>query len=512
MTGAAPPRPAWRVNAAETLLDAQLAEGGDRPAIRYPGGEWTFEALADRTSTFADELTAGGVVGQGDRVALALPDSPVWVVAFLALLRTGAVAALVPGSLSYEGRMDAVARAHPSLLVANDAGLWPAGPTLCPVATGAARGRASDVAPTRGTDPAYLLLTSGSTGPPKWALHRHRDIPSCLATYGRHVLQLRPGDVTYSAASLATSYGLGNILYFPLGAGACAWIDGKRPSPSQAAAACVAGGVTVMFGVPTFWARLARHVAEGRVLSEAFSEVRLAVSAGESLSETVFDAVHRHLGFELVDGLGSSEATNLYLSNRPRRPIRGTVGRVVPGFELRICDPDDRRVGPGEVGQLLVRGGSIMEGYLADDAATSRALAGGWLHTGDLVQRRQDGAYRFVGRLGDRFKSGGFWIDPRHVAGVLGEHPRVAEAAVLGVPDVSGVVRVVAVVATNVDTEGAAGADLEAFAASRLLPHEVPRVFAIVPELPTTPSGKVRRDEILRLAAQALTAGQHAVV
>jgi len=283
---------------------------------------------------------------------------------------------------------------------------------------------------------------------------------------------------------------LGNSLYFPLGAGACAWIDGDRPSPSQAAGACVEGGVTVMFGVPTFWAHLARDVADGRVVRDAFAGVRLAVSAGEPLSEAVFDAVRRHVGLELVDGLGSSEATNLYLSNRPGRAIRGSVGRVVPGFEVRVCDVDDRRLTPGEVGQLLVRGGSIMAGYLGDEAAMARTLASGWLHTGDLVQRRGDGAYRFVRRVGDRFKSGGLWVNPYRVAAVLAEHRRVVEVTVLGLPDQVGVVRVVAVVAAIDGVDGRLEQDLATLAASRLAPHEVPRTFAIVPELPTTPSGR----------------------
>ncbi len=503
MVAVAQHRPAWRVNIAEALLDEHLPAGAERPAIRFPGGEWTREELAWRVGRLAGALSDQGVA-VGDRVALALPDSPSWVVAFLALMRVGAVAVLVPGNLPPDRLSDAVARAQPAMLLSNDPGLAPHLPSICPHGLDVGQGPDPGPAATRGTDPAYLLLTSGSTGPPKWAIHRQRDIPSCLATYGRHVLRLQPGDVTYSSASLAASYGLGNSLYFPIGAGACAWIDGARPTPSQAAAACVEGDVSVMFGVPTFWARLARHVADGRVVRDAFAGVRLAVSAGEPLPEAVFDEVRRHLGFELVDGLGSSEATNLYISNRPGRAIRGSVGHVVPGFEVRVCDVEDRPVGPGETGQLLVRGASIMAGYLGDDVATERALAGGWLHTGDLVQRRSDGAYRFVGRVGDRFKSGGVFVDPYRVAAVLAEHPGVAEVTVLGVPDRVGVVRVVAVVAAFDTADGGLERDLAEFASSRLAAHEVPRTFAIVQELPTTPSGKIRRDEAARLAAQAL--------
>lgn len=509
-TARIPPRPAWRVNIAEVLLDDRRSASGERPAVRFPGGEWTLEDLAERVGALAGGFRERGVA-HGDRVALALPDAPSWVVAFLALMRVGAVAALVPLSLPRERLGDVVARAQPALVISNDPGLAPHLPSICPSDPDVGHGRDPGPAATRGADAAYLLLTSGSTGPPKWAIHRHRDIPSCLGTYGRHVLRLRPDDVTYSSASLAASYGLGNSLYFPLGAGACAWVDGMRPTPSQAADACVQGGVTVMFGVPTFWARLARHVADGRVVREAFAEVRLAVSAGEPLPATVVAAVRAQLGLELVDGLGSSEATNLYLSNRPGQTNRGSVGHVVPGFEVRVCDLEDRPVVAGEVGQLLVRGGSIMAGYLGDDAATQRVLAGGWLHTGDLVQRDGNGAYRFAGRIGDRFKSSGLWVDPHRVAAVLAEHARVTEAAVLGVPDRDGVARVVAVVAAA-DATGDLEAELAVFASSRLAAQEVPRAYAIVPELPTAPSGKVRKDEAARLAIEALTREPSGVV
>jgi acyl-coenzyme A synthetase/AMP-(fatty) acid ligase len=501
-------RPAWRVNIAEVLLDDQLARHGDEPALRFPGGEWTFDEVARRVGELTGDLRDWGV-GQGDRVALALPDGPSWVVAFVAVVRLGAVAALVPGSLSHERRAEAVARAQPTLLITNEPGLAPRIPAVCPEGSTPGHGPDPGPAATRGDDPAYLLLTSGTTGPPKWAVHRHRDISVCLATYGRHILRLRPGDTTYSSASLSSSYGLGNSLYFPMGSGACAWIDGERPNPSQAAAACIEGGVTVMCGVPTFWARLARHVAEGRQLREAFAGVRLAISAGEPLSTVVFDAVQDQLGFDLVDGLGSSEATNLYLSNRPGHAIRGSVGRVVPGYQVQVCDADGQRVKAGDVGQLLVRGGSVMAGYLGDDIATAHTLADGWLHTGDLVQQRPDGAYRFVGRAGDAFKSGGLWVDPHRVVAVLDDHAGVAEVTVIGAPDPLGVVRVVAVVAPSGEAPDDFAQDLVAYAGARLARHEVPWTVAIVSELPTTGSGKIRREEVARLAAQALARGPY---
>ena len=175
-------------------------------------------------------------------------------------------------------------------------------------------------------------MTSGSTGPPKWVVHRHGDIATCLATYGARVLRLRPGDVTWSVAALATSYGFGNGCYFPLGAGACAWLDGDR-SPEALARAVRDGGVNVVFGVPTWWARVVAPRRRGPHRPPRSSRACAWPSRRESTCRRACGARSgRRLGLRLVNSLGSSEATNLYLSDRPGAPRAGTVGWPVPGL------------------------------------------------------------------------------------------------------------------------------------------------------------------------------------
>ncbi len=278
--------------------------------------------------------------------------------------------ALASPTLTENRLRDAASRAEPELVVCDDEELVPGVTLLEPSAIDHLvdlGGRDPGPAPTRAGDPCYLLLTSGSTGASKWAIHRHGDIAACLATYGRHVLALRPTDVTWSVAVLATGYGFGNSCYFPLAAGASSWLTGEAPTPDEASRACSGGGANVLFGVPTFWSRLACHAAEDSVAAGAFAGVRLAVSAGEPLPAAVWHRVRDVLGLELVDGLGSSEATNLYLSNRPGRARPGTVGSVVPGFDLRVVDDEGRVVPPGTPGELLVRGAvgaRIVEGAI----------------------------------------------------------------------------------------------------------------------------------------------------
>lgn len=501
-------RPGWRRNLSEVLLDDRLRRFGENTAIRFPGGQWTFGDLAGVVGSLAAGFAAAGVA-RGDRVALALPDSPQWIASFLAVTRLGAIAAPVSTTLPAPRATDAIERAGAKLVITDeDDVVLPGRARLdTQMLQRLADARLPDPGPaaTRAGDPCYMLLTSGSTGPSKWAVHPHGAIPACVATYGRHILRLRPADVTWSVAPLASSYGLGNTLYFPFGAGASSWVTGAAPDPAEAARACEAGAANAIFGVPTFWARVVRHLADGRLAAASFANVRLAVSADEPLPPAVWSAVRDLAGLELVDGLGSSEVTNLYLSNRPGRSRPGSVGFVVPGYELRVVDADGRRCDAGQTGELLVRGPTVMTGYLDAPDATSKALGGGWLHTGDRVVREPDASYRFVGRAGERFKSGGLWVDPARVEGVLHEHPGVAEVAVAGAPDEFGVTRVVALVVPNDETErDALREKLGALAAAELAAHEVPRAYVFLDELPTAASGEVRRGEIGRIAADSL--------
>ncbi|MEI7794696.1 MAG: AMP-binding protein [Thermoleophilia bacterium] len=484
------------------LTATLLADAGSDPGrlvLVGDSGPVGLRDLGDRIRIASAVLAAHGVRA-GDVVALALPDRPAWIAAFLGIARIGAIAALVGEGMGSGGANDLIARAGARTLITERDDL------ICAQVLRMRDLREAGAASDPGSrdmlhgDPLYLLATSGSTGPSKWVVHVHGDIPSCIATYGRRVLRMGPGDVTWSVASLATSYGLGNSLYFPIGAGAAAWLGGDR-DPAGAAHACQEGGVNAMFGVPTFWARLARHISEGRVPADAFAAVGLAVSAGEHLPEAVWRAVEATTGMRLVNGLGSSEATNLYLSDRRGSPRPGHVGWPVPGYDVCISGSDGPAV--GDEGELLVRGPTVMRGYLDDPIATERALENGWLHTGDVVRREADGRYRFVGRSDDVFKAGALWVDPLKVQAVLLDDPEVHDAVVLGAEDSNGVTRLVAVVVAEATPDLVTR--LIGACRDRLEPHLVPRLILTTDVLPATPSGKVRRDAIREMFTSALS-------
>lgn len=493
------------LNLSQFLLRDGVAPGG-APAIITPDGTTTRAELATAVGAIAGWLLALGV-GRDDRVVLALPDGVPWVAAFLATVRVGAVAALVAESVDPERAADLVARAAPRVVIAHRPGIADGteavvvgpGAVAAAMAAGAADpGHAQTVA----GDLCYLLATSGSTGRSKWVMHRHGDIPACIATFGRSVMRLAPGDVTWSVSALATSYGLGNSLYFPLGAGAAAWIGGGR-DPAGLADACRRAGVTAAYGVPTFWARLARHCREGRVDAADLAGIAHAGAAGENLPATVWTAVARDAGLRICNGLGSSETTNMYLSDRPSAPRAGTVGWPVPGYELQI---DGARPVPGDEGELWVRGPTVLEGYLDDPVATARVLADGWFRTGDRVRMEADRSYTFLGRVGDVIKVAGLWVDPAAVQDLLLGDPDVDDAVVLAAPDADGVDRLVAVVGSPEPAAQLAPrlrARLEAGPGR----HMVPRAVVVVERLPVSASGKVRRDIVMQMARDALRGG-----
>jgi benzoate-CoA ligase len=257
--------------------------------------------------------------------------------------------------------------------------------------------------------------------------------------------------------------------------------------------------VTVVFGVPTSWARLARHIDEGRLAADRLGGVRMGVSAGEPLPASVWEAVHRTLGLGLVDGLGSSEASNLYLSARPGGAAPGTVGWPVPGYRVRLRQSPDRD-GAEPAGELLVQGPTVMDKYHAE-AGIGPVDWRGWLATGDIVRREPDGRYAYVRRKGDRFKAGALWVDGDRVAAALLAQPGIRDVLVLPIPDRDGLLRVGAAVIPEAPLPAGDGRLLLARSALRLQPHEVPRALLVESAFPTTPSGKVDRAEIVRRLA-----------
>ncbi len=511
-----------RLNACEYLLDRRLQAGdGERVALQVRGGEpLTYRELAARVAQVAGALRALGVRPE-ERVPLALLDGVEFVASFLGALRVGAVP--VPMSTMLTGAELAFqcADARARVAVASAA----LGPALAEMTEGAAEladlvlaGDAPVVIPatvrthrfddwteapssweaaaayqTWPDSPAFWLYTSGTTGKPKAAMHRHADLPYTAETYARQVLQISHQDRCYSVAKLFFAYGLGNALTFPLSAGASAVLDPGRPTPQGVAETVRSTRPTLFFAVPTFYAALLAAEAGGAVQRDTFASVRLGVSAGEPLPAGLCTRLKDRFGLDVLDGLGTTEALHIFLSNWPGEIRPGTTGRVVPGYRVRLVDDADAAVPPGGgTGHLLVAGDSVATGYWCRTEVTRRTFQGEWLRTGDVYSCDEDGVFTYQGRSDDMIKAGGIWVSPAEVEATLIQHPAVLEAAVVARHTPDGIEEPVAFVVPLPGHTVDAG-ELIAFCRERLAAFKRPRQVFFADELPKTATGKIQR-------------------
>ncbi|MFL5927700.1 MAG: benzoate-CoA ligase family protein [Gaiellaceae bacterium] len=510
-----------RFNASEYLLDRWVLDGhGDRIALRERGASVTYSQLLDRVSAAAAGLRSLGVRPE-ERVLLVLFDSIEFAVTFLAAMRLGAIPLPLNPLLPARdlGLAASDSRARVAVFSAQRAD------ALADLASGAPEladvvivGEGDDQPPSTirmhgweetmsaGThprafaswedSPGFWMCTSGTTGRPKLAMHRHVDVRVTAEGYAREVLELRADDRCFSVAPLFHAYGLGNSLTFPLAAGASAVLEPTRPPrPSSVADVARFEKPTLFFSVPTFYASL----LAADLPADAFASVRLAVSAGEPLPAELYNRFLERFGVEILDGIGSTELTHIYISNRPDHVRPGTSGTPVRGYRIRLED-DRGDVPPDTAGRLSVAGASLATGYWCNTDETRERFRGEWFQTGDMYSRSADGFYTYLGRADDMLRVAGEWVSPAEVEAVLIEHPDVLEAAVVGLT-IEGLTRPVAFVVAAPDRLVDHLEVLE-FCRERLAGYKRPRRVFVVNELPKTVTGKIQRAKVRELAAE----------
>ncbi|MHB8262449.1 MAG: benzoate-CoA ligase family protein [Acidimicrobiales bacterium] len=352
---------------------------------------------------------------------------------------------------------------------------------------------------TWGESPGFWLYTSGTTGRPYAAMHRHVDLKVTVDTYARSVLDISSSDRCFSVAKLFFAYGLGNSMTFPLAIGASTVLDPAIPTPASIAKTVSEYKPTLFFGVPTFYgALLASDVAQ-----DTFKSVRFGVSAGEPLPASIFNRFRNRFGVEILDGIGSTEALHIFISNKPGAIRPGTTGTVVDGYELRLLDDDGNPCEPEQPGNLELKGDSIATGYWCNATSSRYSFRGEWLHTGDLYSRSEDGYYTYLSRSNDMIKAGGIWVSPSEVEATLIEHPDVLEVGVVGFPDEEGLDKPVACI-VPMPGHSISEEEIIAFARQKLAPFKRPRRVVVLDTLPKTATGKIQRYKL----RQALTEGK----
>ena len=503
--------PPEEFNIADWFLDARVREGrGNRVALLTYARDWTYTEVAELAARHGSVLRDAGVEPE-QRVILALDDGPGFVGALFGVLKIGAVVVMVNPRLPDDAIRYFVryTRAKAAIVEPDAAGAFrrAGGGAPCFRRLFEARSQAfeGDLAraparlqsfPTHRDDSAIWLFSGGTTGRPKAVLQTHASYANTTECYGKGVLGIGEDDVTMSVPKLFFGYATGSNLLFPFSVGASSVLFPEHPTAEVVFEKIARHHPTILVNVPKMVQLMVDHP---RAADQDLSCLRLATSAGEALPVELHRRWDQAFGVDLLDGLGTAEMWHIFLSNRPGDVHPGTLGRVVPGFEVEVRDDDGRPVPDGEVGWLWVKGGSRAIGYWHRMARTQEAFRGEWYVSGDMLSRDADGVFTYAGRADDMLKVSGKWLSPREVESCLLGHPAVQEVAVVGVPGEAGltvpracVVRRDGVGAVDVDL----AEELRTWVRDRLEPYKYPREVVFLDVFPRTHLGKVDRSAL----------------
>jgi fatty-acyl-CoA synthase len=514
-----------------------------RDAVVFPalGLRWTWSELDRRVDAVASALIAGGVA-RGENVGIWSMNAPEWVVAQFAVGRIAAVlvninpayrlheleetlkmadvATLIVGcpfkgsnfvqmvetlcpEVAAASSPDWAASRLPRLrrLIAigsNPGPAWIGWTDLetSPIDAGALAGRTREIVPGAVYN---IQFTSGTTGLPKGAMLTHRNVLMNAYHIGRRV-RYTPDDRVCVPVPFYHCFGcvLGTLVCVLNGAALIVPAPGFEPRATLAAVA--SERCTSLYGVPTMFVAELDHPDRATF---DLSSLRTGIMAGSPCPLPVMEAVVKTLGAsQITIGYGQTEASPIITMTSVDDPVEvrvGTVGRPIPGLEVRLVDPATRQEvdAPGDIGELCVRGHCVMAGYYNNPEATARAIdAEGWLYTGDLARRREDGNYRIVGRSKELIIRGGENIYPPEVEEFLHRHPAVAEVAVVGLPDARyGEVTSAWVVLRPGMLLTAE--ELREYCRGQIAHYKIPHYVQVVEQLPRTVTGKVRK-QVLR--------------
>jgi len=524
----------WRIpgrfNIGVAVSDRWAATEPDRTALLFHRAEGepdrlSYGALAARSNALANALRAQGV-GRGDRVALLLPQCFEAAIAHIAIYKLGAIAvplALLFGVEALEYRLNA---AGVKAVVTNDAGRaklagirarLPQLETVVSVDGVAAdaldfhrlvadhspRFEAEDTGP---DDPALMIFTSGTTGPPKGALHGHRVLLGHLpGVQMPHEFLPQPGDLLWTPADWAWAGGLLNVLLPGLHLGVPV-VAGRaeRFEPEAALSLMEKMKVRNAFIPPT----ALRMLKSATGIASRFDlSLRSIGSGGESLGRETYDWAKAELGLTINEFYGQTEC-NLVLASCAALGVSrgGAIGKPVPGHEVAVIDAEGRPARTGEPGQIAVRRPNpvMFLEYWQNPEATEKKFIGDWMTTGDQGVEDEDGYVHFFGRDDDVITSAGYRIGPGEIEDCLTGHPAVALAAAVGKPDPlrTEIVKAYVVLRDGVEPGPALADEISLWVRERLSAHEYPREVEFVASMPLTTTGKVIR-RIFRDRARA---------
>jgi long-chain acyl-CoA synthetase len=493
------------VNLAANLVHSASVHA-DGVALRLADSRMTYRELDAASARVADLVRDRGI-GPGDRVGVMLPNVMEFAVVYYGVLRCGGV--VVP--------MNPLLRAREVAYYLRDSGarlafVWrgcadeaqagakqaesdaivvdPA--TFADVVLAGAQ-PAAQVVERRADDTAVILYTSGTTGQPKGAELTHANLARNAEVVVTDLLRLTADDVIFGGLPLFHSFGQTCTLNAAVAAGACLTLL-PRFDPTQALQIIAGHRATIFAGVPTMYGALLR--VPDRDAYEV-STLRLCVSGGAAMPVEMMRAFEKAFDCIVLEGYGLSETSPVASFNHPDRQRKpGTIGTPIRGVQMRVVDEQGSDVAPGEIGEIAIRGHNIMKGYWQRPEATAEAIPDGWFRTGDMGRLDTDGYFTIVDRKKDLIIRGGYNVYPREVEEVLYEHPAVAEAAVIGLPDPELGEEVGAAVALKPGANVTAD-EVREHVKRQVAAYKYPRRVWIVDALPKTATGKILKREIL---------------
>lgn len=501
-----------RLNCAAALLDDAVENGwGERGALRWPGGKWTYRELLENANRIAHVLVDDCGLVPGHRVLLRAPNNAMLAACWFAVLKAGGVVVCTMPLLRERELQSLADTAEISLAltdarVADDCdrafrtrrdGTARAGAQVVRFnvdAPGSLETRMRDKSTTfencdtAAEDMAIIAFTSGTTGEGKGTMHAHRDMLAITDCFPRYVLQPSPDDVFCGSPPLAFTYALGGLLLFPLRVGASTLLL-EEATPPALIKAIAKYKPTICFTAPTAYRAMTALLPDHDV-----SSLRKCVSAGEPLPGSVFENWHRATGIRIIDGIGATEMLHIFISATDLEMRPGSTGKVVPGYQARVVDEDGNACRPGVVGRLAVRGPTGCR-YLDNIERQREYVRDGWNYTGDSYLCDTDGYFWYQARTDDIIISSGYNIAGPEVENVLLEHAAVQECAVVGIPDEERGRLVTAIIVLRPGNIGDAALvkELQDFVKARIAPYKYPRAVEFVDALPRTNTGKLQR-------------------
>jgi 2-aminobenzoate-CoA ligase len=495
-----------RLNCAEILLDRALMEvSPDKVAILYGSESWSYARLSSEVNQVARVLVEDMEVTPGSRVLLRAGNTPAMFVSWLAVTKIGAIAVPTMPMLRARELRQVIDKARIEFALCDQnlvddliAAASHSPLRIVPFGSPeseldrAARAKSPDfrALPTSQDDVCLIAFTSGTTGHPKATMHFHRDVLAMCDTFAAHMLPGSREGVFCGTPPIAFTFGLGALLAFPLYFRATIGLPAES-TPAALGEAIERYRATHVFTSPTGFRTLLARQGD-----HDLSSVNVCVSAGEHLRVETSDAWFDTTGIRIIDGIGSTEMTHIFISAVGDEIRPGSTGKPVPGYMACLLDSEGRPIEGIGTGRLGIRGPTGCR-YLADERQRDYVI-NGWNVTGDVFRRDEDGYYWYVARADDMIVSGGYNIAGPEIEESLMLHPDVEECAVVGWPDP---LRGEIVKAVVVLRKGSVGGPelikiLQDHVKTTLAPYKYPRAIEFRTELPKTSTGKLQRSSL----------------